>query len=82
MQDSKFVCLFFVSVEKQRSRDASFSEGEMILISQFFAVGSPRDPRADTVVSVSWLMDLKYFPVLKQNLVQTSEYIQFYHTMH
>ena len=35
MQDSKFSCLVFVRVEKQRYGDANFSEGEMILIGQF-----------------------------------------------
>ena len=37
LQDSKFSCLVFVHVEKQRFEDANFSGGEMILI----AVGSP-----------------------------------------
>ena len=41
MQDSRFSCLVFVGVGKQRFGDANFSEGEMILIGQFFAVGSP-----------------------------------------
>ena len=41
MQDNKFSCLVFVHSEKQRLGDANFSGGEMILIGQFFAVGSP-----------------------------------------
>ena len=41
MEDSKFSCLVFVRVEKQRFGDANFSGGEMILIGKFFAVGSP-----------------------------------------
>ena len=41
MQDSQFSCLVFMLIEKQRFRDANFSWGEMILIGQSFAVGSP-----------------------------------------
>ena len=41
MHDSKFSCLDFVRVGKQRFGDANFSGGEMILIGQCFAVGSP-----------------------------------------
>ena len=41
MQDSKFSCLVFVRVEKQKSGDTNFSGGEIIPIGQFFAVGSP-----------------------------------------
>ena len=41
MQDSKFSCLFFVRVEKQKFGDAIFSGQEIILIGQFFAVGLP-----------------------------------------
>ena len=40
-QDSKFNCLVFVFVEKQRLGDTKFSGGKIILIGQFFAVGSP-----------------------------------------
>ena len=36
MQDNRFSCLVFVGVEKQKFGDANFSEGEMILIGQFF----------------------------------------------
>ena len=35
MQDSKFSCLVFVRVEKQRFGDANFSGREMILIVNF-----------------------------------------------
>ena len=38
-QCSKFSCLVFVRVEKQRFGDANFSGGEMILIGLFFGVG-------------------------------------------
>ena len=41
-QDSQSNCLVFVRVEKQRFGDGNFSGGEMILIGQFFAVGSHR----------------------------------------
>ena len=41
MQDSKLSCLIFVHVEKQRFGEANFSGRGMILIGQFFAVGSP-----------------------------------------
>ena len=43
MQDSKFSCLVFVLNEKQSFVDANLSGGEMILIGQFFAVGSPSE---------------------------------------
>ena len=38
---SKCSCFVFVRVEKQRFGDVNFSGGELILIGQFFAVGSP-----------------------------------------
>ena len=41
MQESKFSCRVFVLVETQRFGNANFSGGEMILIGQVFAVGSP-----------------------------------------
>ena len=41
MQDSEFRCLGFDLIEKQRFGDANICGGEMILIGQFFAVGSP-----------------------------------------
>ena len=65
MQDSKFSCLVFVRVEKQRFGNANFSGGEMILIGQFFAVESPgsiRPPkrRPNVVSSVDYLMALAH----------------------
>ena len=45
MEDSKFSCLVFVCIGKQRFGVLTFLGGgggaEMILIGQFFAVGSP-----------------------------------------
>ena len=40
-QDSKFSCLVFNRIKKQRFGDANSSGGEMIPIGEFFAVGSP-----------------------------------------
>ena len=47
MQGSKFSCLVFVRVEKQRFGDANFPEREMILTGQFLAVGSPGSDEVD-----------------------------------
>ena len=59
MQDSKFSCLVFVRVEKERFGDANFSGGggggELILIGQFFAVGSPV-ALVQQLLSTTWKM--------------------------
>ena len=51
MQDSKFSCLVFVRVEQQRFGDANFSWGELILIGQFFAFGSPGVSRENIFIN-------------------------------